>query len=157
MPEESAFRAVDIWSNHGRATVTLNGALSWPGREVLRCTADMITAAKMIVLFDELQERHPTASAANIVLDNATYIRAAAVREWLAQPGCRMRLVYLPPYAPNLNLIAQLWWFLKEKALWNTGCPTFTAYRSAIERFFGSLIIYRFHVIGSASTQFPSA
>jgi len=154
-------------SNHGRANVTLNGALSWPGREVVRRHADKITAAEMIALFDELQERHATASAISIVLDNATYNRAAAVHEWLAQPGCRIRLVYLPPYAPNLNLIERLWWFFKKKTLWNTHYPTFAAFRSAIDRFFdtlhehavelGSLITDRFHIIGSQPTQISNA
>ncbi|MCW3473281.1 IS630 family transposase [Limobrevibacterium gyesilva] len=96
-------------SNHGRANVTLNGALSWPAREVVHRAASKITAAEMIALFQDLQARHPTAIAVNVIVDNATYNRAAAVREWLAGADCRVRLVYLQPYAPNLNLIERLW------------------------------------------------
>jgi len=70
--------------------------------------ADRITAAEMVALFEELAQRHPAAVAINVVLDNATYNRAAAVREWLAVPGCKLRLFYLPLYAPNLNLIERL-------------------------------------------------
>jgi transposase len=154
-------------SNHGRATVTLNGALSWPGREMVRREANKITAAEMIALFQDLEKRHPTATTINVVLDNATYNRAAAVREWLAGEECRTRLVYLPPYAPNLNLIERLWWFFKKKTLWNVYYPTLAAFRTAIERFFdtlgqrgdelASLLTNKFHIIGHPKSQIPTA
>jgi hypothetical protein len=98
-------------SNHGRTNVTLNGALSWPGREVVHRQADKITAVEMIALFADLQARHPTATAITVILDNATYNCAAALREWVAAQGCKIQLVYLPLYAPNLNLIERLWTF----------------------------------------------
>ena len=82
--------------------------------------ADRITGCEMIALFEEIEQRNPTATTINIVLDNATYNRAAAVRQWLTRDGNRTRLVYLPPYAPNLNLIERLWWYFKKKTLWNT-------------------------------------
>jgi len=59
--------------------------LSWPGREVVRREASKITAAEMTARFEDLEKRHPMATAVNIVVDNATYNRAAAVREWLAR------------------------------------------------------------------------
>ena len=112
----------------------------------------------MIALFQDLAARHPQAVAVTVVLDNATYNRAAAVREWLATEGCRVRLVYLPPYAPNLNLIERLWWFFKKKTLWNVHYPTLADFRIGIRSFFSnlaqwkaelaSLITNRFHLIG---------
>jgi transposase len=154
-------------SNHGRTRVTLNGAMSWPEREVVRREAKTITAAEMIALFQDLEARHPTATAISVVLDNAKYNRAAAVKEWLAREGCRIRLIYLPPYAPNLNLIERLWWFFKKKTLWNTYYPTFAAFRTAIERFFetldqrsaelASLITDKFHLIGHLTPQISTA
>ena len=144
-------------SNHGRVNVTMNGALSWPGREVVTREADRITGAEMIALFQDLAARHPQAEAIGVVLDNATYNRAASVREWLAAEGCRIKLFYLPPYAPNLNLIERLWWFFKKKTLWNTHYATLGDFKAAIRNFFGnqtqwkaelaSLITNRFHFI----------
>ncbi len=157
----------ELKSNHGRANVTLNGALSWPGREVVCRHASKITAAEMIAFFEDLQLRHPMATTINIILDNATYNRAAELRAWLAKDGCKIRLVYLPPYAPNLNLIERLWWFFKKKTLWNTHYPTFAAFRAAIDSFFdnlhhhateiASLITGKFHLIGNNKTQIPAA
>lgn len=144
-------------SNHGRVNVTLNGALSWPGRDVVTQEADRITAAEMIALFTALDERHPAAAAITVVLDNATYNRAAAVKDWPASSGSQVRLVFLPPYAPNLNLIERLWWFFKKKTLWNVHYPTLADFKAAIRGFFATpgdrkaeletLITNRFHFI----------
>jgi transposase len=120
--------------------------------------ADKITAVEMIAPFKELAARHPTATAISIVVDNATYNRAAAVREWIATTGGQVSLIYLPPYAPNLNLIGRLWWFFKKRTLWNIHYPTLADFRAAIRDFFKTLpnrkneietpITSRFHFVG---------
>ena len=154
-------------SNHGRVNVTLNGALSWPGREVVTREAAKITGPEVVALLQDLAARHPAVEAVTVVLDNATYSRAATVREWLATPGRRVRLVYLPPYAPNLNPIERLWWFFKKKTLWNRHYPTLADFKAAIRAFFGdlhrwkaelaSLLTDRFHFIGADRTPIPTA
>jgi hypothetical protein len=65
--------------------------------------------------------------------------RAAVLREWLARPGCRGRVVSLPPDAPNLNRIARRWWVFKQKPLCNTHSPSFADFRSAIRGLFHHL------------------
>jgi transposase len=113
------------------------------------------------------EARYPLAHSITLIADNATDNRAAVVRDWLAREGCRVRLVYLPPYAPNLNLIERLWWFFKKKALWNTHYRTLAGFRAAIRGFFdnlgqwkaelASLLTKRFHLIGHQTPQIPSA
>jgi transposase len=154
-------------SNHGRVNVTLNGALSWPAREVITREATKITGPEMVAFFAQIEARYPRARTITLVADNATYNRAAVVREWLARDGCRVQVVYLPPYAPNLNLIERLWWFFKKKALWNTHYPSLADFRTAIRAFFNnlgqwaselaSLLTRRFHLIGHKPAQIPSA
>jgi transposase len=121
----------ELKSNHGRVNVNINGALRWPERELVYLEAEKITSAAMIALFERLQARHPNATAINLVIDNASYNRSTAVKDWLARDGCRIRLVYLPVYAPNLNLIERLWLLLKKTALWNQHHTTFGAFRAA--------------------------
>lgn len=155
----------ELKSNHGRVNVTINGALSWPGREVVRREAGKITSAAMIELFDELAARHPSATAVSVVLDNASYNHSSEIRAYLEQQGCRIRLVYLPAYAPNLNLIERLWWLLKKKALYNQYFPRLADFRAAIDGFFdnisryhaeiASLITGTFHFIGASNPQAP--
>src|SRR3712207_5942151 len=87
-------------SNHGRVNVTFNGALSGPAREVITREATKITGPEMAAFFAQIEARNPAARRITLGADNATYNRAAVVREWLARPGCRVRVVYLPPCAP---------------------------------------------------------
>jgi len=125
----------ELKSNHCRVNVGTNGAPSWPDRTVVRREAGKITSAVMIELFDDLAARHPTASAITVVLNNASYNHSAGIGGYLAQDGRRMRLVYLPPYAPNLNLIERLWLLMKKKALWNKHYPTLAEFKAAIGGF----------------------
>jgi len=155
-------RGVDreLKSNHGRVNVNINGALSWPAREVVHLEAEKITSEAMIALFDRLAARHPAAATLHVVLDNASYNRSEAVKAYLARDGCRIRLVYLPAYSPNLNLIERLWWLLKRTAIWNQHYPTFAGFKAAIDGFFDglsarhqqlvSLITDRFRFIGAS-------
>jgi len=155
----------ELKSNHGRVNVNINGALSWPDREVVHLEAEKITSEAMIALFETLAARHPSATAINVVLDNASYNRSTAVKAYVASEGCRVRLVFLPPYSPNLNLIERLWWFLKKIALWNEYYPTFAGFKAAIDGFFRdlgqrreqlmSLITDHFRFIGAPKSQPP--
>lgn len=43
--------------------VTLNGARSWPAREVITREASKITNPEMVALFAEIEARHPIAAA----------------------------------------------------------------------------------------------
>ena len=127
--------------------------------------AEKITSEAMIALFETLAARHRTATAINVVLDNASYNRSTAVKEYLASEGCRIQLVFLPPYSPNLNLIERLWWLLKKTALWNEYYPTFAGFKAAIDGFFRKLGSYRkqltslitdhFRFIGAPKSQPP--
>ena len=42
-------------------------------------------------------------------LNNARCHHAKIVREWLAQPGHRVTLHFVPAYCPHLNPIERLW------------------------------------------------
>jgi transposase len=45
----------------------------------------------------------------HIFLDNARYHHAKLVQAWLAQPGRRIKLHFIPAYCPHLNPIERLW------------------------------------------------
>jgi transposase len=66
-----------------------------------------------------------------LVLDNARYQRNAAVKT-LAKK-LRIRLLYLPSYSPNLNLIERLWRFTKRKAAYGKYYAKFADFHAAIQ------------------------
>jgi transposase len=120
---------------------------------------------EMILLFEDLQARHPAATAIRVVLDNASYNHSKEVKAWLACDDCRVELVYLPAYAPNLNLIERFWWLFKKTAIYNEYFPTFAEFKASVEGFFTKLDTYRdeieslltdkFHFIGKFNPQAP--
>ena len=75
-----------------------------------------------------------------VVLDNVRYPRARFVQA-LAQ-RLRIRLLFLPPYSPNLNLIERFWKFLRKKVTRNTYYATFADFRAAIQRLLANIGTY---------------
>ena len=72
-----------------------------------------------------------------IVLDNARYQRNQVVQK-LAAELC-IRLLFLPPYSPNLNLIERLWGFAKRQSVYGKYHANFASFRAAIEATFARL------------------
>ena len=66
-----------------------------------------------------------------LVLDNARYQKCQMVQT-LAR-SLRIELLYLPSYAPNLNLIERLWKFVKKECLASRVLPTYEAFTQAID------------------------
>lgn len=66
-----------------------------------------------------------------LVLDNARYQRNAVVQALADSLG--IRLLFLPSYSPNLNLIERLWRFIKRRAIYGRYHPTFAEFRAAVE------------------------
>jgi len=54
-----------------------------------------------------------------LVMDNASYHHAAAVKAFCALLEHRLQVIYLPPYCSSLNLIERYWRHLKHLACAN--------------------------------------
>ena len=68
-----------------------------------------IDAASTIRLLQSIEALHPMLALIHVFLDNARYHHAKLVQEWLAQPGRRIKLHFIPTYCPHLNPIERLW------------------------------------------------
>jgi transposase len=66
-----------------------------------------------------------------VVLDNARYQRNQVVQALAAE--LNIRLLFLPSYSPNLNLIERLWGFAKRHSVYGKYHATFASFRAAIE------------------------
>ena len=94
-----------------------------------KCDREVIKA-----FFKEVRKDYPGNIKINLILDNATYNKAYDVQE-LAEK-LNINLIYLPPYAPNLNLIERVWKFFKKKTTKNTYYPAFEGFCGAVNNFF---------------------
>jgi transposase len=67
-----------------------------------------------------------------VVMDNASFHKSPRIREAIEQTGCR--LIYLPPYSPDLNPIEIFWANMKKWIKYNI--PHITNTWNAITTFF---------------------
>jgi transposase len=129
-----------IKSNTGRRRLNINGAIDIQTMSAQIRFDDTIDAASTIALFEQIEKANPTASCIIVICDNARYYRSKAVTEYLRTS--RIKLVFLPPYSPNLNLIERFWKFFKREVLYNRYYDTFDKYKAACKKFFGELDSY---------------
>lgn len=151
----------ELRTNTGRTRVNLNGALNAADHSVLVREEETIDKAATIRLFQDLEEKHPDADTIYCILDNARYYRATDVRAYVA--ASKIELIFLPPYAPNLNLIERLWKFFHTNVLYNRYYEKRDDFRTAIHSFFAdvnsgkyaeelrSLLTENFQIIGDTS------
>src|SRR5262249_33927716 len=68
-------------------------------------------------------------------LDNAKYHHAELVQQWLAQPGCRIKLHFIPTYCPHLDPIERLWGLMHRHITHNSCHATFRQFSEAVLTF----------------------
>lgn len=92
---------------------------------------------------EELRKKHKDTPNKPIVLilDNAPYNKSYQVRDRAEQ--LNIRLEFLPPYCPNLNLIERLWKFFKKKVVTNKYYEKFSQFDDAIYDFFANISNYQ--------------
>ena len=119
----------------GRKRYNVLGALDFVTKEVLTVTnGEYINAESVCSLLKKVREANGN-RAVYLILDNARYQKCAYVQK-LADT-LQIKLVYLPPYSPNLNLIERLWRFTKtelRRSAWND----FTAFSHKIDSIISS-------------------
>ena len=119
-------RAVGCWAPRGvkialeqttgRQNMNIHGTVELEtGRTVMLEALD-VDANSTIRLLDAIQHAYPRKRRIHLFLDNARYHHAKRMQEWLAKPGCRIKLRFVPGYCPHLNPIERLWG-VKQDAL----------------------------------------
>jgi transposase len=131
----------EVPSNTGRRRLNINGAVDLERLEPVVRYDDTIDAASTIALLDQILLAYTYATCVYIICDNAGYYRSKAVQAYLQDS--RIKLVFLPAYAPNLNLIERLWKFFKKQVLYNRYYESFDEFRAACKDFFNNPQRYR--------------
>jgi transposase len=106
---------VTLPESSGRERVNIVGLLDAHSHQILARQHETVSVDAEIALLEEfLLRRGDDPRQAVIVLDNARYHHAIRLREWLDKHP-QIRLFYLPPYCPHLNLIERVWrWMYRE-------------------------------------------
>ena len=98
-----------IEQTSGRQRINIHGAVNLETGETRMIEAPTIDALSTIKLLEALEALYPLMVMIHVFLDNAAYHHAKIVRAWLAQPGRRIKLHFVPAYCPHLNPIERLW------------------------------------------------
>ena len=115
----------------GRQRFNVLGAWNAVTREIVTITnTTVVNTDTMCDLLRAVAARG-LVGPVTLVLDNARYQRNKVVQALAAELG--IRLLFLPSYSPNLNLIERLWGFAKRKSVYGRYHPDFASFRAAIE------------------------
>ncbi len=79
-----------------------------------------------------IEALYPAMRLIQVFLDNAGYHHAKLVQEWMARPGRRIRLHFIPSYCPHLNPIERLWRLMHTNVTHNRCYATFSDFCNAV-------------------------
>jgi transposase len=132
---------VVVKTNSGRQRVNITGAIEITSLDVIARTSDTVNQSSICELLHAIRRKNPKEKNLYLVLDNAPYNRSFSVRR-LAKK-LEIKILYLPPYSPNLNPIERLWKFMKKKVLANQHYESLPEFKLALSEFFRGIRKYR--------------
>ena len=95
------------------------------------------TAETSAAFLQQLRANHPEPLI--VIWDNGPAHGGEALREYLATPDLRLRLVRLPAYSPDFNADEAIWGWVREEVTANTCFGTAAQVREHVGRFFRDL------------------
>jgi len=99
--------------------------------------SETVNAESTINLLQAIEKKYFMSREIIVILDNARYHYSKDVKEQLLES--KIRLVFLPSYSPNLNLIERLWKYFKKSVLYSTYYENLSAFRKACIYFFRNI------------------
>jgi transposase len=124
-----------IEQTSGRQRINIHGAVNLETGQTSMIEAGTIDAASTIKLLASLEALYPLLAMIHVYLDNARYHHAKLVQDWLAQPGRRIRLHFIPAYCPHLNPIERLWGAMHKRVTHNKCYATSREFAGAVLTF----------------------
>ena len=92
----------------GRKRLNIQGALDLESFQFTSVEGEKINAHTTQQMLKKLEAKNPTMTAIHVFLDNDRYHHAKVLQPWLGSSKRRVKLHFLPPYAPHLNPIERL-------------------------------------------------
>lgn len=103
----------------------LAGSLVWrTGRLLVSLPGTRRNADLFVAHLDDLRRRLRAFGVIHVICDNASFHNCKKVQTYLREWGHRIRVHYLPKYAPETNPIERIWWRLHETKTRNHRCQT---------------------------------
>lgn len=125
----------ELKSNSGREKVNIHGAMNAETFETTIISSESnVNSDSTIALFEALETTYKLAANIYVILDNARYHFSASVMEYVATS--RIKMIFLPSYSPELNLIERLWKVFKKNVIYNKFYSSFKEFKKSCMHFF---------------------
>ncbi len=141
-----------IRANTGRDRININGACNVEKTDVIIHEDVSVNAQSTIALFEKMQQHQPKGKLF-VIADNARYYRSKLVAEYV-EKNERIKLLFLPSYSPNLNLIERLWKFYKKEILYDSYYEKFVDFKNTTISFFENIIIHKEELLSLLKDNF---
>lgn len=125
-------RIVPTYGKH--EGVKLVGVLNYETGEVYCEEHEKYDAEVFLGFLKNVINRYATGKIV-MILDNARIHHAKLLQPYLDSVKDRLKLFFLPPYSPNLNIIEGLWKWLKSEVINNVFFPNVSKIQQAVRAF----------------------
>jgi transposase len=122
---------IAIEQTSGRERINIHGAIDLATGQTRMIEVVTVNADSTIRLLQSIEALFPMLAFIHVFLDNARYHHAKLVQEWLARPGCRIKLHFIPSYCPHLNPIERLWGLMHRNVTHNKCYATCAQFANA--------------------------
>ena len=119
----------------GRDRLNIHGAIDLETGKTIVKDVLTVDALSTILLLTAIETMYPGMRFIHVFLDNARYHHAKLVQAWLARPGCRIKLHFVPAYCPHLNPTERLWGLMHRHITHNKRYATFKEFSIAMLAF----------------------
>lgn len=130
----------------GRQRLNIHGAIDLETGRTRMLEVATVDAVSTIMLLMAIAAMYPGKRLIHLFVDNARYHHAKLVQAWLARPGCRVRLHFIPPYCPHLDPIERLWGLAHKHITHNRCHQTFADFRGAFLTFLREQVPRNWHI-----------
>lgn len=141
----------EIKTNTGRTRININAALNPHNQEVIAREDKTVNAESTIELFKDIEKSYSEETTIYLIADNARYYKNTKVSQYLETS--RIKLLFLPPYSPNLNLIERLWPLLYRLKIKTTFYECYEDFKKAVMGFFKNINFYKEEIKKSVGTK----
>ena len=115
-----------------RKSVALFGAVNLRGGQMICHFNPLFEAQSFCAFLKALLRRRAHGQQMIVILDNAPYHHAAVLEDWLRDNRTVLKLLFLPPYSPELNPIERVWKLLRKLCTHNEFFPEMELLQNAL-------------------------
>ena len=137
---------IAVAQTSGRQRLNVHGAIDLETGKTRMLDVLTVDAASTIMLLMAIEAMYPSKRVIHLFLDNARYHHAKLVQAWLARPGCRIKLHFIPAYCPHLDPIERLWGLMHKHVTHNRCHATFADFSGAILTFLREEVPRKWHL-----------